>query len=147
MENMTTIVRAECATLPRERAFASWLAKLQASLGAEIDPDDREGIAWDLFADGATPEEAADEIRANAARQRHTANIVSYVAAVERVGFDAVERVIGGTAAGKLELARDAAHRQQNPSIVAGYLAKAQSRFDSRAGDDAPDLYATLASI
>jgi len=67
METMSTFVRSESATLPEEREFSAWLAKLRTALGADISLGDREGIAWDLFAGGAAPEEAADEIRANAA--------------------------------------------------------------------------------
>lgn len=83
----------------------------------------------------------------NIDKQRHAEKITTFCAAVERAGFSAVERVIGGSAASKLELARDAARRQQHCNIVAGYLTVAQIRFDSMAGEDCPDLYETLANI
>lgn len=67
MKNMTTMARSECAELPEERDFMNWLSDVRAAFGTrvELDVSDREGIAWDLFRDGATPEDAAAEIRAD----------------------------------------------------------------------------------
>lgn len=61
MINMATMARQECAATKEERVFADWLRQLQNILGSEVDEN---GLAWDLFADGATPDEAADEMRA-----------------------------------------------------------------------------------
>ena len=62
MKNMATMARDESATLPGEREYAAWLKQLRTLLSCEVDEN---GLASDLHADGATPEEAADELNAN----------------------------------------------------------------------------------
>jgi len=61
MFNMTAMAHAECAVFPEERLFAQWLKQLRGLLGMQISEND---IAWDLFADGCTPEEAQSEVEA-----------------------------------------------------------------------------------
>lgn len=58
--NINEMARHECAVYPSEKRFAAWLKALEVLMGSQVDQN---GLAYDLFADGATPEEAADEIR------------------------------------------------------------------------------------
>ena len=60
--NMATMARYESATLPEEREYAAWLKQVRVLVSCEVDEN---GLASDLHADGATPEEAANELRAN----------------------------------------------------------------------------------
>src|SRR3990172_1219180 len=90
---------------------------------------------YSLLTEANNPEQ--DEM--NVDRARHAAKIATYAAAVERSGFRKVESMIGSFAAGKLELATDAHRRQQPDSIVADFLADAQSTvFDDH------DIYDVL---
>lgn len=59
--SLSDFVRAECAVFPEELEYAQWLVQVRAKLGMKVSEN---GIAWDLFADEATPDEAADEIKA-----------------------------------------------------------------------------------
>lgn len=59
--NMHTMLREENEDFPEFIAYSRWVAELQEILGSEVD---RNGLAFDLFADGASPQEAADEMRA-----------------------------------------------------------------------------------
>lgn len=61
MMDMVTMARYECAVYPSEVRFAAWVKDLDALMGCPVDPN---GLAYDLFADGASPEEAAAELRA-----------------------------------------------------------------------------------
>lgn len=60
---MYTMLQAENAMDPEEKRFIEWEKKLIQLLGAPLEGDE-EDLAYSLFADGATPEEARDEIHA-----------------------------------------------------------------------------------
>jgi len=60
--NMATMAREECRATKEERAFSAWRAKVENLLHREVDEDD----ALDLYLDGCTAEEAAEEIGGNA---------------------------------------------------------------------------------
>lgn len=62
MMDMATMARHECAVYPSEKRFAAWLKAVEALIGGSVDQN---GQAYDLFADEATPEEAAAELRAS----------------------------------------------------------------------------------
>jgi len=84
-------------------------------------------------------------------KQRLFKSVDSYIKAVEKVGFVKVEKEVGCIAASKLELARDAFHRQQSDYIVAGFLANAQEAFDKMYGSwddtDMPSIYDHMNSL
>lgn len=46
----------------KEKAFHTWLKKVDSLLGRALEMNELRGIAWDMFADGCTPESAAYEI-------------------------------------------------------------------------------------
>lgn len=56
--NMVNFAREESATLPLEREYDKWLAKLRKIAGNQED----DGLAHSLWVDGCTPEEAAHEL-------------------------------------------------------------------------------------
>lgn len=62
MFNMATMARDECASDPEDIRYAKWIAEVNKLLGSEVDKD---GLAFDLYSDNCTPQEAADEILAN----------------------------------------------------------------------------------
>lgn len=65
MFNMTTMAAQECRTDAGERAYHSWLNKLGTLQGRQIELGSQaESDAFDLFADGCSPEEAAEELEA-----------------------------------------------------------------------------------
>lgn len=59
MINMATMARDECSISIEERAFEAWLFEVQNILSSEVN----ESAAFDLFTDGCSPDEAADEFR------------------------------------------------------------------------------------
>jgi hypothetical protein len=62
MENMATMARAEAAT---DREYDRFVRSVERILGCDIlDGSDEEGTCDDLCRDGATPAEAAQQIRA-----------------------------------------------------------------------------------
>jgi len=66
MENMATMARAEAATTSGERSFIRYARAVERILGCDLeDGSTSEGLCHDLFLDGATPEDAASEIRAD----------------------------------------------------------------------------------
>ena len=58
--SVAEFVKSECGTDPADREYAAWVNELEAMIGGSVDHD---GIAFDLFIDGASPAEAADEMR------------------------------------------------------------------------------------
>lgn len=56
--NMVNFAREESATLLIEREYDKWLAKLRKIVG-DLEDD---GLAYAIWADGCTPEEAAHEL-------------------------------------------------------------------------------------
>lgn len=60
--NMLSMLRDENAEAAEEKEFQTWLTQLAALIG-EVDEN---GVEWDLFREGLTPEEAACEIEAGA---------------------------------------------------------------------------------
>lgn len=65
MFNMTTMAAQECRTNAGERGYHTWLNKLGTIQGRPVEPGSKaESEAFDLFADGCSPEEAAEELEA-----------------------------------------------------------------------------------
>mgnify|MGYP001761640946 CR=1 FL=1 len=62
MFNMASMAREECASDPEEIRYAKWLAEVNKLLDSEVYSDD---LAFDLYSDNCTPQEAVDEILAN----------------------------------------------------------------------------------
>ncbi|MEG5932485.1 hypothetical protein UXN85_20680 [Enterobacter hormaechei] len=60
--NMHSMLRDENAEAADEKEFQEWLIQLSALIG-EVDEN---GVEWDLFREGLTPEEAACEIEGGA---------------------------------------------------------------------------------
>ena len=60
--NMYSMFRDENAETAEEKEFAAWLKKLATMIGKV----DENGVEWDLFREGLTPEEAAFEIESGA---------------------------------------------------------------------------------
>lgn len=82
-------------------------------------------------------------------KQRHAKKIAVYVNAVEKVGFRKVEDQIGGVAANKFELAKDAHSRGQSEVIVSEFLSAAQETAEENLGIgcDEIDCYDALKSF
>lgn len=59
--NMHAMLRDDNGDFPEFIEYSRWVAELQEILGHEVD---RNGLAFDLFSDGASPKEASDELRA-----------------------------------------------------------------------------------
>ena len=60
MQNMSTMLLSESKITPEERAFYFFCRDLNYILLCR--DFDQDGIAWDLFKAGCTPQEAADEM-------------------------------------------------------------------------------------
>lgn len=77
-------------------------------------------------------------------RERHAAKILKFDRACESKGCDYVERFMGRGAYSSMICARDAQIRRQDPSIVAGFLVDAQTRFGIHIDNKWADLFQVL---
>jgi len=59
-QNMHTMLQGENSVSKSEIEWAQWNRRLRKSLGRDFDEN---GIAFDLYKDGCTPEEAALEMK------------------------------------------------------------------------------------
>lgn len=66
MMNMETMAAAGSAAIPVEREFQAWTADVSKRLGRELSDAERNGMAYDLFADGCDVDNAASEIKDSA---------------------------------------------------------------------------------
>lgn len=65
MFNMTTMAADECRSDAADIAYSSWTKQVGAILGHFIaEGSDEESDAFDYYADGCTPAEAAAELQA-----------------------------------------------------------------------------------
>lgn len=60
--NMQAMAQSEFATLPEEIEFENWVARVEGFLSRGIKDLEKNGIAHDLYVDGCSPEDAAEEI-------------------------------------------------------------------------------------
>ncbi|USU02964.1 hypothetical protein [Pseudomonas siliginis] len=64
MFNMATMAADECRTDATEMTYSRWISRLGAILGHFIaEGSDEESDAFDYYADGCTPVEAAAELK------------------------------------------------------------------------------------
>jgi len=77
--------------------------------------------------------------------QIHNEKVHAFAYAVDRLGWNKVCMAVGDAAASKLELARDALNRGQHDSIVAKFLADAETLGQNHS--DNHDIYNVLKSL
>lgn len=61
INNMYTMLRAENSISSAEKHYSRWLNEVRKVVSFEVDEN---GLAFDLYADSCSPEEAAEEIMA-----------------------------------------------------------------------------------
>jgi hypothetical protein len=67
MLNMATMAADECRQTPEENAYERWISDVEKVLERPVQLNsDEESDLFDLYSDKCSPQEAVDEIRAQA---------------------------------------------------------------------------------
>ncbi|MFY1029122.1 hypothetical protein [Pseudomonas asiatica] len=62
MFNMATMAADECRTDDSEKNWQKWLARCEHLVGRSLAEIEAHSDLWDMYLDGATPDEAIDEM-------------------------------------------------------------------------------------